>query len=980
MDIFEFELRYLAYEGMNTKFNLNRDQDIILNLVKITDKGNLKWAVQESSPEELQTATYETYTKFKKDFIQKNWSKFLYKKNVLSDEPLENFTIQIYIDRLEYELKVIKEMGFNTYFLIVADFVIRSKQNWIIVWPWRWSGAGSLLAWFTQITDIDPLPYWLLFERFLNPSRISMPDFDIDFEDQNREKVIQYVIEKYWEENVCSIWTFMQLAKKASFKDSARVLWLDFDASNKFSALMPGKWNYSEYSQLEENQPLVAMYESNETIQTALEFWEKLEWNMRQLWVHACGIIIAPDAVSNYSPTQYIKETDHTIVSQYDGPTLENIWLLKMDFLWLRNLSIIRNCIKIIDAEYKNLWKDLPQIFKDFKRTSSFQPPLDDEYTYEKIFKKWDTTWIFQFESNWMRSYLVKLEASSINDLIAMNALYRPGPMEFIPDYIDRKHGRKKIQYLADELRYDLEKKYSKEVADQEELKLVEDLWPIMDITNWIAVFQEQLMFLVQRMAGFSLAEADMLRRWVWKKKMEVIEQLKSEFITKWATFREYKNETTKYIYEKMIEPAASYSFNKSHSVCYSRIAFQTAYLKAHYPVEFYAALIRSVEDDTEEMSNYIKETQNHWIIVKTVDINHSYNHVAAIEDHIILWFSGVKWVWWDVALFIEQERIQNGKFKDLWDFLKRCKKIVNKKSLESLAKVWAFDAFVDRNTIMQNIQPALDWVRSSDNMDNWLFGGWDMDMSLQLKPYPIATIKQKMLWEYECLRIFLSINPFDWLYNYLKKNTFISQLEENYVWNFKLICYISNIQRAKKKWFFITMEDISWTKDFFFKDRYDFEMFDILIIEWFKREWKYINPSKIVKTSRDKLKQLSWNSYDKNIKAIDAKISRINKGLSHHLSQEETLAPIPEQPIISDSDVEDSISQSVVSDTDLEPNTQNQDISESKKELKLPDTIKWINKVKEILKKYPGDRVVLVWGLEFFVNEEWKNRLLEIL
>ncbi len=977
MDIFEFELRYLAYTGMNTKFNLNWDQKTVLELVKITDWWTLAQKVQDSSPEELQTATYDTYTQFKKDFIEKNWKEFLYEKNVLSDEPLDSFTIQIYIDRLEYELKVIKEMWFNTYFLIVSDFVIRAKNNNIIVWPGRWSWAGSLLAWFTQITDIDPIPYNLLFERFLNPARVSMPDFDIDFEDQNREKVIEYVIQKYWKDNVCSIWTYMQLAKKASFKDCARVLWLDFDNSNKFSALMPGKWKFIDYSQEDENKPLLAMYEWNETIRKWVEFWEKLEWNMRQLWVHACGIIIAPEAVSSYTPTQYIKENDHTIVSQYDGPTLEHIGLLKMDFLWLRNLSIIRNCIKIIDAEYKNLWKELPQIFKDFQQTSSFQPPLDDELTYEKIFKTWDTTWIFQFESQGMRSYLVKLEASSINDLIAMNALYRPWPMEFIPNYIDRKHGKEKILYLADELRKDLEKKYSKQIADEEEKKLIEDLGPIMDITYWIAVFQEQLMFLVQRMAGFSLAEADILRRWVGKKKLEVIEQLKGEFIEKWATFRNYKKETSKYIYEKMIEPAASYSFNKSHSVCYSRIAFQTAYLKAHYPVEFYAALIRSVEDNTEEMSNYIKETQNHWIIVKTVDINQSFNHVAAIEEYIILGFAWVKGVGSDVALFIEQERFKNWNYIDLWDFLKRCEKIINKKSLEALIKVWAFDCFEDRNVLFQNLQALLDWTRNSSNIEGWLFWWWAMDTSIQLKPKGKATLKQKMKREYECLRIFLSVNPFDWLYNYLKKNTFLSNIQdESYVGNFKLICFISGIQRAKKKWFFIKLEDITGEREIFMKDRYDFELFDVFIIDGYKREWKYISITKMTRTSRKTLIKLSGKSYDENMKAIEAKISRMGKDikpeplkLEENLKNEENL----EDPILDQNTTEE------FDDVDIKP----VDISEEKiekKDLKLPDTIDWMNQVKQVLRDYPWDKKVSIWNLEFFVNQEGEKLLIKLM
>ncbi len=306
----------------------------------------------------------------------------------------------------------------------------------------------------------------------------------------------------------------MQLAKKAAFKDVARVLGLSFDLSNKFSALIPEKEKISEVVQTPEvNADLKAMYESNEIIRRAVDFGEGVEGNMRQLGIHACGIIIAPSAVSDYSPVGFIKEEDKTVVSQYDGPTLETIGLLKMDFLGLRNLSIIRNCIKIISAKHKREGAELPKIFQDFYTTHSFNPPIQDSYTYDKIFKRGDTTGIFQFESQGMRNYLVKLKANSINDLIAMNALYRPGPMEFIPNYIHRKHGEEAVEYMYPELKKLLTQKYSAEVADEEREKLIADLSGIMDVTYGIAVFQEQLMFLVQSMAGFSLAEADLLRR-----------------------------------------------------------------------------------------------------------------------------------------------------------------------------------------------------------------------------------------------------------------------------------------------------------------------------------------------------------------------------------------------------------------------------------------------------------------------------------
>jgi DNA polymerase-3 subunit alpha len=637
---------------MSKKFKLNWDEEMLINLVKITDQGQLEKKLQETSPDDLKQFTQQTYSPFKKQFIANHKAEFPGKDL--------RFSLSDYVERLEYELKVIKEMGFNSYFLIVSDYVRWAKTNQISVGPGRGSGAGSVLARFVEITDVDPLPFDLLFERFLNPSRISMPDFDIDFEDTLRGKVIEYVTEKYGIDKVCSIGTFMKMASKAAFKDAARTLGLPFEKSNYVSNLLPDKMGLLEIvngTPDGENEELKNLYETDDKIKNAIEYGDALTGNMRQLGVHACGIIIAPEQVIQYTPTQYNKENDHTIVSQYDGPTLEYIGLLKMDFLGLRNLSIIKNCIKIFKARNEKTGEPLPEMFQQFLDTMSFDPPLDDEYTYEKVFKQGDTTGIFQFESAGMRRFLIQLEPTKIDNIVAMAALYRPGPMEFIPAYIERRHGREEIEYLYPDLREELTRKYGAEVAEEERRKLIEDLDPIMKDTYGIAVYQEQLMFLVQAMAGFSLGEADLLRRGVGKKKKEIIEQLKKEFIEKGAEFRGYKPETTKQIYEKMIEPAASYSFNKSHAVCYAFIAYQTAYLKAHYPLEFYAALIRSVEEDTDTQSFYISEIQYHGIAVLAPDVNVSFNHVAAIDEAIRIGFMSIKGVGFDTGEFIQQER-----------------------------------------------------------------------------------------------------------------------------------------------------------------------------------------------------------------------------------------------------------------------------------------------------------------------------------
>lgn len=899
MDIHEFELRYLSYKGMDFRMNLWWTQEELVNLARISDQWILQKSVPETSPEDLKRFTQESYTQYKKNLIER--SRDVY--------PLVTSTYSLaeYIERLEYELKVIKEMGFNSYFLIVSDYVRWAKREMIVVGPGRWSGAGSLLAWVTEITDVDPMPFDLLFERFLNPARISMPDFDIDFEDTQRQKVIDYCTNKYGQEKVCSIGTFMKLASKAAFKDSARAIGLPFDRSNQVSNLIPDKVNLK--SLVKDPNPdyeeVQNIYNSDEKVKKAFDYAADLEWNLRQLGVHACGIIIAPEPVSTYSAVQYAKETDHTLVSQYDGPTLEQIGLLKMDFLWLRNLSIIKNCIKIIKTKYDKQGVPLPQMFEHFLKTTSFQPDIHDAETYNKIFKTGETTGIFQFESQGMRKFLIQLEPNSINDLVAMNALYRPGPMEFIPRYIERKHGREPVTYMPDELRDLLTKKYSAEVAEEENQKLIQDLDPIMALTYGIAVYQEQLMFLVQRMAGFSLGEADMLRRGIWKKKKEVIEQLKKEFVTRGETFRGYKPETTTHVYEKMIEPAASYSFNKSHSVCYAMVAYQTAFLKAHFPIEFSAALIRSVEEDTDTQSFYISEIQNAGITIHPPHINESYNHVAAIEDEVRLGFFSIKGVGIDVGETIQQERQKNGKFTSLEDFLKRCASIVNKKSLESLIKAGAFEGFGDRNVLLENIQMMIDWSKNIATADFGLFGPVGLDTSLQLKPVSPSTHMERLMMEQEVLKAFLSGNPLDGLYLHIKRGSFLNQVkEQEAVDKFIITGYIKDVQRAKKKGFFIKIEDISGDWEFFTRDPYEFKKFDLIIMHGSKINGRvYID--KIVKTDYERLLKLAGGRFDPSRTVIRAKKERYGDQKQQEIqkikSQLLSDTPIAEQEDISE-------------------------------------------------------------------------------
>jgi len=949
MHIHEFELRYRAYKWLNYKFGLERDQDTVLEMTKITNKGVPSKPIQEIEPKELHEITLETYTNFKRQFLEEHKD-----EKIITIGWQDSFwTLWEYIDRLEYELKVIKEMGFNSYFLIVADFVRRAKKNMIVVGPGRWSGAWSILAWVTRITDIDPLQFGLLFERFLNPARVSMPDFDIDFEDVQREKVIQYVKEKYGNEQVSGIGTYMQMASKAAFKDVARVLGVPFEKSNQISWLMPDKLSLLQAVQAPDvGDELKAIYESDAKVKQAAELSEKLQGNMRQLGMHACGIIIAPNKITKYSPVQYVKEGDTTTVSQYDGPTLETIWLLKMDFLGLRNLSVIKNCIKILQKKHEKEHKELPEMFQRFFEDTSFQPPLEDPFTFQRVFQTGDTTWIFQFESNGMRKFLIKLKADSINDLVAMNALYRPWPMEFIPNYIARKNGEEPISYMSAELREMLVEKYGEEETDQENIKLVEDLAPIMNLTYGIAVYQEQLMFLVQSMAGFSLAEADLLRRWVGKKKKEIIEQLKKEFTKRAKEYREYKKETAIYVYEKMIEPAAAYSFNKSHSVCYAMIAYQTAYLKAYYPVEFYASLIRSVEEDTDGLSLYIYEAQNQGIQVLPPHINHSFNHVAAIKNEIRLWFFCIKGLWWEIGEVIQNEREKNWPYQTLEDFIKRCSPIVNKKSVEWLIKSWAFDDFGDRGILLANSETILERAKKSKDSGAGLFGMMEMNTKMTLKPWPTTTMMERLMMEYEVFKVFVSWNPLDGLYMHIKKYNFISQFKEKENFgNLMIVGYIKNIQRAKKKWFFIQIEDISGTTEIFVKEVLDFQKFDILVITWFKG--RSISIEKIVKVSRDQLIKQAWGKYDPEMTVVKAKSLRL-KTIEEEKPQEvkvnqETLETSPTSPI-------------------------------QQTKFTLPDNAQKINDIITIIQTHKGDKEITISDKTFFLNEEGIQKIQDLL
>ncbi len=744
----EWYLRYLSYAGLNWRYKENIPKEILFELVQKTDMPELGKALIETSPEELKDLSLTYYSHRKKELL--SW---------FSQD------LQDKIERLEYELVVVHEMGFNAYFLIVADYIAWARKNDIPVWPGRWSAAGSLMAYLTGITDIDPLEYGLLFERFLNPARISMPDIDTDFADSERDRVVEYCREKYGADHVAQICTFGTFAARAAVKDVGRVMGVPFTEMNELGKLIPEKPGTKLAGALEDAPEFKEAYNTNPKYKKIIDNALKIEGNVRQVWVHACAVIIAPKPMTNFTALAHPPKDSESIITQYSAYPLEDLGLLKMDFLWLRNLTIIKRAQKIIEKS-KGHNVDILNI------------DMNDPKVY-KIFSMGDTTGVFQFESDGMRKYLKDLAPDTFEDLIAMVSLYRPGPIAYIPTFINRKYGREEIKYLTEDLENILKKKYSDEEIQEEKRKLEEDLKPILDVSYGIAVYQEQLMFIVQYMAGFSLGEADLLRRWVGKKKLDVIEALKKEFITKSWIYKGYKPETSRYIYEEMIQPAANYSFNKSHAACYAFIAYQTAYMKAHYRTEFLTSMMTSDEENMDRIVLEVGEAQANGIEIMRPDINESRKHFTYIDDtHIRFGLKAIKWLG-DGPINAILEARKEKPFEDLDDFIKRWwREVLLKKSLEALIYSGAMDLFGDRATLLANIDEIIraskneEKKQSSSQIGMFDVGISDFNDSIVLKETKPFSYEEKLFWEKQVLGYMVSWHPLDSLKLYCQRRS----------------------------------------------------------------------------------------------------------------------------------------------------------------------------------------------------------------
>ncbi len=649
-------------------------------------------------------------------------------------------------ERAEYELSVIEKMGFNGYFLIIWDFIKWGKDRGIIFGPGRGSAAGSIIAYSLRITELDPLKYELLFERFLNPDRISMPDVDIDIQDSRRDEVIQYCVEKYGKERVANIVTFGRMAARAAIRDVARVLQVPYAESDRLAKLIPppvqGRHIPLKVS-VESDPDLKKEYDTNPTAKRVIDYAIRLEGTIRSHGVHAAGVVIAPDDIVKFAPLEMAQKG--VVATQYSFGQMEDLGLLKMDFLGLSNLTIINNAIRIIRKVY-NVDVDLTKI------------PLDDQKTFE-LLKRGDTTGVFQLESAGMKRYLRELKPTEFDDIIAMCALYRPGPLGagLIDAFVRRKNGLEKVTYEHELTKSALQSTYG------------------------VIVYQEQVMQMSKEMSGFTGGEADTLRKGIGKKIPEVMKKMGKQFVD-----GAVENGVPRPVVEKIwkdILGFADYAFNKSHSACYGLIAYWTAYLKAHYPDAFMAAVMTSDLDDTERLSIEISECQHMGIKVMPPDVNESFVEFAVVpgEQKIRFGMAAVKGVGTNAVEEILRARDDGGQFKSVGDFARRVSTSkFNKRAWDSLIKSGGFDAFGERSDLLFNLDTITAYAsksqRDAASNQSDLFGGLGDDVAvpeIQLVAAPQKYHdREQLLWERELLGLYLSSHPLDKYDAYFEEQT----------------------------------------------------------------------------------------------------------------------------------------------------------------------------------------------------------------
>lgn len=753
----EWYLRYMCYSNFEYRYDYHFEFDEIIEMVWKDALPDFDKPFIEIKEEEIAANACFWYSK---------------KKQEILDKMPEN--IRSIADRLEYELYIILNCGYTAYTLIVADFINYAKKNWVTVWPWRGSAAGSIVSYLTKTTDVDPVKYNLMFFRYLNPWRISAPDIDTDFSDIWRKMVIEYCANKYGHDHVMPVCTFGTMAARSVLKDVGRVLWVPSQEMNRLAQLISSKpWTklVNEYEW--DNPTFRSTIDSSDIYKQIYEYACKLEWKKRQLGVHACATMITPRPLTEYTsiqlpPNEKMKTDDNddddddedgstneaVVITQLEAHDLEALGLLKMDFLGLKNMTIIQNTLKLV-KERKGVDIDLSKL------------PLDDQKVYDNVFSLGETTGVFQFESFGMRKYLKQMKADNIEDLIAMVSLFRPWPMDFIPSYIDRKHWREPVKYLNAVLE------------------------PVMNTTYGICIYQEQLMSMSRVYSGYTMAMADDLRKWVGKKKKEIIEKHKKLFVDG-AVANGHDAEEALDIYEKVIIPAGSYSFNRSHAACYAVIAYWNAFLKTYYPSEYITASLISDYKKQDRVELLVKEFIRLWHKVLPPNLNESEIKVSLEKEGVIrIWLGSIKGIGLAPATEIVEERNRNGKFLDISNFLLRWKDIVWKKVLDGLVSSGWLDSLIDQNIALANMQTMIDFAkwklkkkRTKKTEQTSVFDICKSEEEVltdEWSPYPeflpLYNSVKKVTWYEKAIRqeavcgFFISTHPLSWLSKYVLDN-----------------------------------------------------------------------------------------------------------------------------------------------------------------------------------------------------------------
>lgn len=750
MSFNEFDLHVTDPRDIIAKWGKD-NAEAILNTKRIADRCNVELTLGAILIPTFPTPSGESEKSYLDELVYRGlaWRYGGVKRNEttnLSIEEAKKHVPEDVLQRADYELSVVDGMAFNGYFLIVADYINWGKDQGIIFGPGRGSGAGSILAYALRITEIDPLLYNLLFERFLNPDRISMPDFDIDIQDTRRDEVIAYCADKYGVGRVANIVTFGRMAARAAVRDVARVLQVPYAEADRFSKMIPppvqGKHIPLSISVVNDTD-LKNEYESNPVAKQVFDFAIRLEGTIRSHGVHAAGVVIAPDDIVKFVPLEMSQKG--VIATQYSMGPVGDLGLLKIDFLGLSNLTTINNALRIIKKVFKTE-VDLDNL------------PLDDKATYE-LLQRGDTTGVFQLESAGMKRYLRELKPTKFDDIIAMVALYRPGPMQFISSFIKRKHGKEKISFLHPKFENALSQTYG------------------------ILVYQEQFMQISKDFAGFTGGQSDTLRKAVGKKKMDLMRKMRTEFV-EGAVKHSGADPALAEKFWIQLEEFANYCFNKSHAACYGLISYWTAYLKAHYPEAFMAALMTSDQNDIDRLAIEINECKHMGITVLPPDVNEGFVEFAIVpgKNEIRFGMAAIKGVGVGAVEEILRARDMDGKFKSIEDFAKRVATgRFNKKAWESLIKSGGFDSLGDRSDLLFNLDTVQAFAsklqKEALSGQTDLFGGLSDVSQIQptmlLQTSPIKhSDRERLTWERELMGLYISAHPLDNYDAYFEEQT----------------------------------------------------------------------------------------------------------------------------------------------------------------------------------------------------------------